>query len=117
MTPSDYKKYGSFYAYLRALRKDFPTGMPVEVRTRKKNTLKLNGRRVHGLTTFWEGNLGALIQIERNSDVEEMVNHVWHEWTHVYHGIPCRKEHPLEWWKTHGRIVNFYTDEQKDDDQ
>lgn len=116
MTPRERKKYESFWEYVKCLKKDFPADIPVSVRTYPSGSVVRKGVRYRGWSSFWEGRSGITIHIERNSDVESMVERLFHEWAHVYHGEPCRKEHPLEWWKAHGRIVNHYIDNQKGDE-
>lgn len=115
MTPSERKRYKRFWKRAAALKRDFPVDLAVSIRTVPYKTLKdENGCRIRGQCIFYDDNISVRLLIERHTDVSTMIDVLWHEWTHIRHGMPQRKDHPLEFWKEHGRIANFYNDEQKD---
>lgn len=92
--------------YLRLLKRDFPLRYPVAVRTRK--TMTHDGHKLHGTCDLVDGVFK--ISLSREFTESEIIETLWHEWTHARIWPHCKYRHTKRFSDQYFAIYRKYLD-------
>lgn len=95
------------WKHLRNLKRDFPLGRPVSVRTHK-SLVDHENNRIYGSADLIDDSFR--INILRHEDESVCIETLWHEWVHCLLWPRCKFRHSKIFWECYGKIYTKYQD-------